>query len=109
VTPRYCPPEVARFILKKAAAPSAKVVSTAQGSFDAWSVGIMALELLDGGQHRVLADVDQSEVLERVGDPAYAGALHARVDALLRGPGGTERTVREVLKVSVPSCVKGAK
>jgi hypothetical protein len=99
VTPRYCPPEVARFILHKAAAPGAKVASTAQESFDAWSVGVMALELLDGGQHRVLAGVDSNEVLERVADPAYTSALHARVDALLRGSGGTEQTVRDVLKV----------
>jgi hypothetical protein len=52
MTPKYCPPEVASFLLRGGRGAG---TITAQESFDAWSAGVMALELLDGGQHKVWA------------------------------------------------------
>jgi hypothetical protein len=46
------------------------VASTADEAFDAWSLGVLALELLDGGQHRVRKRADRP-TRHLFGQPGY--------------------------------------
>lgn len=100
VTPRYCPPEVARFLLgRQPGGPEGEVLDKAYASFDAWSAGVMLLELFDGGKNQVLLQRGLSEpreVLEFVASPTYHEELLKRLDVVMRAD-GRMATLRSII------------
>jgi hypothetical protein len=101
ITPRYCPPEVARFLLRTTldAPLETGMVDKAYASFDAWSAGVMLLELFDGGKNHVLLQrglTEPRDVLEFVASPSYRDELTKRLDIVLR-PEGATGTLRSVI------------
>jgi serine/threonine protein kinase len=75
VTPRYCPPEVAKAIIEGQ-------ISNLKASptFDSWSAGILILEILDG--HHYLNEIeDENKILNVLAGENFVRDLHAHIDA----------------------------